>query len=199
MAKQLVLRLAAAALAAALLCGCGTASKSTSTASGRVPAGFALYHGDGFSVAVPAGFQSRPANVAGLPAGGSVKVLTAGGVSPDRANEQIIAGINPNLQFTIDQVATNLREADSTDPRLGDVRTNVRAVTVDGAQGARVVTESYVARYAPSQPAKGPIERTWLMVLPKPGTLIDVVVGVEPARGGKLDPNTVINSFRLGR
>lgn len=199
MAKWIVSRLVALAGSALIVGGCATASKPAPSRSGRVAAGYALYHGDGFSVAAPSGFKAQPAHLSGLPAGSSVKVLTAGGAPPEQANAEVFTLVNPNLQFDIDQVATNLRQADSNNPQLSDVHTSVRAVTVAGAQAARVVTESYVARYVSSQPAKGPNDRTWLMVLPKRGTLIDVVVANEPARGGNLDPTSVIDSFRLGR
>lgn len=191
--------LIAATLAAVIVAGCGTASNPAQSASGRVPGGFVLNRGDGFSVAVPSGFRPAAAGLSGLPAGATVKMLTPGGASPGHTGAQIFTAVNPNLQFDIDQVATNLREADSTDRQLSDVHTSVRAVTVPGAQEAREVTETYVAHYVSSEPAKGPIHRSWLMVLPKPGTLIDIVVSVEPALGGKLDPSTVFNSFRLDR
>lgn len=184
----------AAALAALLIGGCGSASKPP--ASARVPSGYVLYRGSGFSFAVPSGFKPQPDNVAGLPAG-SATMLTAAGLSPGKTNAQVLVMTNSKLRFTIDQVATNLRESDSTDPSLSHVQTRVGAVTVPGAQEARLVTESYVTRYDASQPASGTFKRTWLMVMPKPGTLIDVVVAVEPQRGGNLDVNKVIGSFRL--
>ena len=51
---------AAVAVVAALLGGCGKASAG----SGGVPAGFARYRGDGFSTAVPTGFEARPPDIA---------------------------------------------------------------------------------------------------------------------------------------
>lgn len=185
----------AAAIAALVIAGCGTASKSHG--STRVPAGFVLYRGAGFSFAVPSGFKSQADNISGLPTGSSATILTAAGLSPDKTSAQIIAMTNPHLRFTIDQVATNLRAADASDPSWSHVQTRVGAVTVAGAQEARLVTESYVTPYDASQPTSGMIHRTWLMVMPKPGTLIDVVVAVEPQHGGKLDANKVIDSFRL--
>jgi hypothetical protein len=35
------------------------------------------------------------------------------------------------------------------------------------------------------------------MVMPKPGTLIDLVVVLEPGHGATLNPDTVLSSFRL--
>jgi hypothetical protein len=55
------------------------------------------------------------------------------------------------------------------------------------------VTESYLTR----PPNVTAFKRTWLMVSPKPSVLMDLVVIVEPARGGTLNPASVLNSFRL--
>jgi hypothetical protein len=77
------------------------------------------------------------------------------------------------------------------------VKTSISTMTVSGAEDVRIVTESY----------NGPVgdgtrtlfHRTWLMVLPRPGLLLDLVVVDEPQRGGMLDPATVLDSFRLSR
>ncbi len=214
MAQGIAVRRAPAALLAALAAGCGSASTHSSTTgapptaqtrtavstaarttpAGEIPLGFERYRVDGFSFIAPRGLAPAPnGGVSGLPAGASVEFLTPGGKSLQKTNTQIMVGLNPKLRFDIDQVATNLRAADSTDPSLSDVHTNVSAVTVAGAAGARVVTESYLTR----PPNVTAFKRTWLMVSPKPSVLMDLVVIVEPARGGTLNPASVLNSFRL--
>jgi hypothetical protein len=195
--RRLVLsRLAAAAAGAALVGGCGTAAAPTVSRSARVPAGFTLYRGNGFSLAVPTDFKVAPFNIPGLPAGAATTVLTAGGSSATKANTTILLATNPNLQYTVDQVASNLRKADASNSLLTDVNTSVSPVSVAGAQQARIVTETFVNK---AQAGAGLVHRTWLMVSPRRGTLIDIVVGVEPQAGGTLSPNKVFNSFRLDR
>jgi N-acetylmuramoyl-L-alanine amidase len=191
-------------LLAILAGGCGTASTQTSSSAvhtatptppAAIPAGFARYQAQGFSFLAPGGLKpARTGGLSGLPRGASVQILTAGGRPLERTNTQIIEGVNPSVRFDIDRVATNLRAADSNNPSLKNVHTSVRAVTVAGAQAARIVSESYVTR----RPTATAFRRTWLMVSPKPGTLIDLVVVVEPGHGGTLDPSTVLRSFRLG-
>ena len=211
MAKGL-LTFTAAALAALALTACGGSSKSSSSSSSSssaattpaqagptaAPSGFSVFHGDGFTVAVPSNYQARAANLPGLPAGSWDRQLTAGGTADQATNAEILAMVNPHLQLSIDQVASQLRHAESTDSSLSDFHNTVRSATIPGAQQARIVTESYVSRYSNTSKAKTEIERTWLMVLPKRGTLIDVVVINEPQRGGDLDVDKIIDSFHLG-
>ncbi|MGH2881707.1 MAG: hypothetical protein ACRDPA_03220, partial [Solirubrobacteraceae bacterium] len=71
--------------------------------------------------------------------------------------------------------------------------------TVPGARAARIVSESYVAPDSPSNPTPTTFERKWLMVLVKPGLLIDVVVANAPKLGGHIDADAVIDSFRLSQ
>jgi hypothetical protein len=103
-----------------------------------------------------------------------------------------VAIVNTNLQYTVGQVAANLQRAESTDPSVSQLQMAQRAVAVPGARAARVISESYIA---PNP--RTAYERTWLMVSPKPGLLIDLIIVREPYRGANLDPNAVINSFRL--
>ena len=84
--------------------------------------------------------------------------------------------------------------SDSNNPSVTHVHTAVSAVTVDGAEEARIVSESYSTR-APNAEA---FKRTWLMVVPRAGVLLDLVVVNEPGRGVNLNPATVLGSFRLG-
>ena len=102
-------------------------------------------------------------------------------------------GFNSKLQFDIDQVTTNLMASDSANPSVRNVHTAVSAVTVDGAEEARIVSESYSTR-APNAEA---FKRWWLMVVPRAGVLLDLVVVDEPGRGVNLNPATVLGSFRL--
>jgi hypothetical protein len=190
----------AAALAAACLAGCGGGgskhtqnSASAAASSTPLPSGFARYRAYGFTFAAPSDFKVAPGSVPGLPPGASAQTLTPNGQSPGVANTIIFEGYNPNLQQTIDQVAANLRQADATNPAQTGLQTSVSSVNVPGAQAARMVTESYI-----SDNPHTLYKRTWLMVLPKPGLLMDLVVVTEPERGATLDPSTVLNSFRLG-
>lgn len=64
-----------------------------------------------------------------------------------------------------------------------------------GAQDVRIVTESYVGNGGGR--TRTLFRRTWLMVMPNPGLLMDLVVVNEPQRRGTLDPATVLDSFRL--
>jgi hypothetical protein len=161
---------------------------------GTAPPGFVRYNADGFSFLAPSGLKPAPnGGVSGLPGGVSVKFLTHGGDALQLTNTQIIEGFNPKLHFDIDQVATNLRASDSNDPALTHVQTNVSAITVANAAGARIVSESYDT----SGPNPVAFKRVWLMVTPRPGVLMDLVVVVEPGRGGTLNPATVLGSLRL--
>ncbi|MFZ0041969.1 MAG: hypothetical protein WAK93_11730 [Solirubrobacteraceae bacterium] len=201
MAKRF-LSFLAIGVAAAAIGGCGGSSKSSSSASSSaatssVPSGFSLYRGDGFSVGVPSNYQAHQANLPGLPAGAWDRALTANGQADQSTNAEILAMVNPNLQQSIDQVTSQLRQSESADSSLSNFHTSVRSTTVPGAQQARIVTESYISRYSNATQAKTEIDRTWLMVSPKPGTLIDVVVVNEPKRGGDLNPSEIINSFHL--
>jgi hypothetical protein len=189
-----------ALLSLALAAGCGSgSSRSTHAASatgptGAVPAGYSVYHGYGFSFALPPGFKRVPGTTPGLPAGAWSTSFSPGGQGPGVTNTEIVAIVNTNLQYTVGQVAANLRQAESTDPKVSNLQMVQRATTVPGARAARVVNESYVAPNPHTA-----YERTWLMVSPKPGMLIDLIVVLEPYRGAKLNPNDVINSFHLGK
>jgi hypothetical protein len=177
------------ALIAALVAGCGS---SLGGPSGKVPAGFSVYHGYGFSFGLPPGFKRVPGSTPGLPAGAWSTSFSPGGQGPAVASSQIVAIVNTKLQYSVGQVAANLRRAESTDPAVSHLHVTDRAVSVHGARAARIVSESYIA----PNPLTA-YERTWLMVSPKRGLLIDLIVVREPDRGAKLDPDAVINSFRL--
>jgi len=161
---------------------------------GTPPAGFVRYHSHGFSFLAPAGYKAAPNGaVGGLPKAVSVVFLTPGGAPLQKASTAIIEGFNPELKFDIDEVATQLQASDSSDPSVTGVHTAVSGVTVDRAQEARIVSE----RYSTKPPGATAFKRTWLMVLPKPGLLMDLVVVNEPGRGGNLNPASVLGSFRL--
>jgi hypothetical protein len=214
MAPLTVARRALGMLVLAMLSvGCGTASTHTSSptastpapattqtpagsAAAAVPAGWARYVADGFSFVAPGGFKLAPdGRVGGLPSGVSLQFLTPGGRRLASTNTQIMVGINPHLGGDLDAVATGLEAADANSRSLTHVKTNISTMTVPGAQDVRIVSESYVG------PGGGKtrtlFRRTWLMVLPKPGTLLELVVVDEPQRGGRLDPAGVLDSFRL--
>ena len=219
MAHRLVATLIVTSLLAALAAGCGTASTSTSTTTSQtaaataaaaptpaattssaatVPPGFARYQAKGFSFLAPAGLKPAPdGGIAGLPPGASAATLTPGGKRFTRSHTQIIEATNPRLRtdVNLDQVATSLQSADASDPSLKNVKTNVSTMTVDGAEQVRVVTESYNGPNGPH--ARTNFHRTWLMVMPRPGLLLDLVVVNEPQHGGNLNPDTVLNSFRI--
>jgi hypothetical protein len=212
MARRTVIGPALALLLAVAVAGCGTASssKSSSASSTRaatnasaassapqtVPPGYARYQVNGFSFVAPSGFKVAPnGGVSGLPRGVSVQFLTPGGKRLEKTSTQIIVGVNPHLRAGLDAVATSLEAADANSPSLTHVHTNVSTMTVPGASDVRIVSESYVG------PGGGrtrtQFRRTWLMVSPRPGILLDLVVVDEPQRGGNLDPATVLGSFRL--
>ncbi len=222
MAHRLVVTLGVTSLLAGLAAGCGSAATSTSSsappapassasvapatspapatsAAPTIPAGFARYQAEGFTFVAPAGMKPAPdGGIAGLPAGASAATLTPGGKRSAHSNMQIIVATNPRLRagVDLDQVATSLESADANDPSLRHVQTNVSTRTVNGTQQVRVVTESYIGPNGAH--ARTLFHRTWLMVMPKAGLLMDLVVVNEPQRGGHLDPASVFDSFRLG-
>lgn len=226
MAASKAVRIALVAVLAALAGGCGAsatdstnsasqtsttrtpsttsatspASAPSTTSGGAVPPGFVRYRGEDFTFLAPRGFKPAPnADVTGLPRGASAEILTPRGGRVERTGTQIIEGFNPRLRrnVSLDQVATSLEAADHSDRSVKNVQTNISTMTVSGAEDVRIVTESY----------NGPVgdgtrtlfHRTWLMVLPRPGLLLDLVVVDEPQRGGRLDPAAVLDSFRLNR
>lgn len=217
MAHRLLVTLIVTLLLAALAAGCGTASTTTSqpaatsaaaaptttvasttSSASAVPPGFVRYRAKGFSFLAPAGLKPAPdGGIAGLPPGASAATLTPGGKRFTRSHTQIIEATNPRLRtdVNLDQVATSLQSADASDPSLKNVKTNVSTMTVDHAEQVRVVTETYNGPNGPH--ARTVFHRTWLMVMPKPGLLLDLVVVNEPQHGGNLNPDTVLNSFRI--
>ena len=229
MAGSMAVRIALATLVAALAGGCGgstgstthttggagattttsttaTASptsttSATSTASAEaIPPGFARYRDADFTFLAPSGFKPAPNGaISGLPRGASAQILTPGGGRVEHTGAQIIEGFNPRLRtdVSLDEVALSLETADRSDRAFTDVHTNISAMTVSGAENVRIVTESYNGPVGDGTRAL--FHRTWLMVLPRPGLLLDLVVVDEPRRGGTLDPATVLGSFRLNR
>jgi hypothetical protein len=168
----------------------------TSIPGGAAPAGWVRYHEHGFSVLAPSGFKPAPdSGISGLPKTASVRFLTLAGQPLQKTSDQLMLGFNSKLQFDIDQVTTNLMASDSANQSVRNVHTAVSAVTVDGAEEARIVSESYSTR-APNAEA---FKRWWLMVVPRAGILLDLVVVDEPGRGVNLNPATVLGSFRLDR
>ena len=166
----------------------------TSIPGGAAPAGWVRYHEHGFSFLAPSGFKPAPdSGVSGLPKTASVRFLTLAGQPLQKTSDQLMLGFNSKLQFDIDQVTTNLMASDSANRSVRNVHTAVSAVTVDGAEEARIVSESYSTR-APNADA---FKRWWLMVVPRAGVLLDLVVVDEPGRGVNLNPATVLGSFRL--
>jgi hypothetical protein len=188
----------AGALAAAgvLAAACG-GSSSRFSGSFHAPTGYTAYHGSGYVVAIPAGFAGKAGSVPDQPQGSTVTEVTQGGSAAAKAKSEILLLENPHLKFTLDQVVDNLEQADRTNTSVSDVKVTASKVRVPGARGARVVTESYVAPDSPSNPAPTHFDRKWLMVLVRPGVLLDVVVANAPALGGHIDADAVIDSFRL--
>lgn len=190
----------ALALSGSLAAGCGAASSAgsrnaaTTGPSGKVPSGYSVYHGYGFSFALPPGFKLIPGSTPGLPAGSWSTSFSPGGKGPGVTNTEIVAIVNTNLQYTVAQVAANLRQAEASDQSVSNLQMAQRTITVPGARAARVISESYIA---PNP--RTAYERTWLMVSPRPGLLIDVIVVLEPYRGATLNPNAVLDSFHLSR
>lgn len=166
----------------------------TSIPGGTPPPGFARYHAKGFSFLAPSGYKPAPSSgVRRVPSDISLVFLTPGGEPIDKTDSQLIVATNPKLKVGIDEVATELQAADSGNPSLTGYHTAVSAVTVDRAEQGRIVSEDYSTK-APNAIA---FKRTWLMVLPKPGELMDLVVVNEPGHGGDLNPASVLGSFRL--
>ena len=166
----------------------------TSIPGGTAPAGWVRYHEHGFSFLAPSGFKPAPdSGISGLPKTASVRFLTLAGQPLQKTSDQLMLGFNSKLQFDIDQVTTNLMASDSANQSVRNVHTAVSAVTVDGAEEARIVSESYSTR-APNAEA---FKRWWLMVVPRAGVLLDLVVVDEPGRGVNLNPAAVLGSFRL--
>jgi hypothetical protein len=186
------------AAAVLLIAGCGGSSNPFG-GSFHAPAGYSTYHGTGYTVAIPGGFIAKPGTVADQPAGSTVVDATQGGSSAARAQAEILLLENPRLKFTIDQVVSNLEEADRTNTEVSNVQVSAVQATVPGARAARIVTETYVAPDSPSNPTPTTFHRKWLMVLVKPGLLIDVVVANAPKLGGHIDADAVIHSFRLSQ
>jgi hypothetical protein len=189
--------LAAALVALALLAGGCGGSSSPFSGSFHAPAGYVAYHGGGYVVAMPKGFVAKPGSVPDQPPGSSVTELTPGGASVVNTNREILLLENPHLQFTLDQVVSNLRQADRTNPEVSHPDLSATTATVPGARAARIVTENYVAPISPSNPTPTAFHRKWLMVLIKPRVLLDVVVVDAPKTGAVIDADAVIHSFRL--
>lgn len=187
----------ALAAATVLAAGCGGGSSSPFSGSFHAPAGYTAYHGSGYVVAIPAHFAAKAGSVPDQPRGSTVTEVTKGGSSAAKAQSEILLLENPHLKFTLDQVVSNLEQADRTNTTVSDLRVAATKASVPGARGARIVTESYVAPDSPSDPAPTHFDRKWLMVLVRPGILLDVIVANAPELGGHIDADAVIDSFRL--
>jgi hypothetical protein len=179
-----------------LAAGCG-GSSSPFAGSFHAPAGYSTYHGSGYLVALPAQFVAKRGTVSDQPAGSTVIEATRGGTSEAKEQSEILLLENPHLKFTLDQVVNNLTEADRSNTSVTNAQISAAKTTVPGARAARIVTENYVAPDSPSDPQRTAFHRKWLMVLVKPGQLIDVVVANAPKFGGDVDADAVIDSFRL--
>jgi hypothetical protein len=187
----------ALAAASVLTAGCGGGSSSPFAGSFHAPAGYTAYHGGGYVVAIPAHFRAKAGTVPDQPPGSTVTEVTQGGTTASKAKSEILLLENPHLKFTLDQVVSNLEQADRTNTSVSDVKVTATKVSVPGARGARIVSESYVAPDSPTNPSPTHFNRKWLMVLVRPGVLLDVVVANAPALGGHIDADAVIDSFRL--
>lgn len=185
------------AAAAVMAAGCGGGSSSPFAGAFHAPTGYTAYHGHGYVVAIPAGFAAKPSTVDDQPPGSTVMQVTKGGKPAAAAQSEILLLDNPHLNFSLDQVVSNLAEADRTNTSVSKVQFSSIKTTVPGARAARIVTESYVAPDSPSNPAPTAFHRKWLMVLIRPGHLLDVVVANAPKLGGAVDEDAVIDSFRL--
>jgi hypothetical protein len=181
-----------------LIGGCG-GSSSPLSGSFHAPAGYVPYHGSGYVVAIPTDFVAKPGTVPEQPPGSTVTEATHGGSAAARAQAEILLLENPHLTFTIDQVVSNLERADRTNTQVSNVQIGVTKATVPGSRAARIVSERYVAPDSPSNRTPTQFDRKWLMVLIRPGLLLDVVVANAPNLGGRIDANAVIDSFRLER
>lgn len=189
--------LAALLAATALLTGGCGGSSSPHSGSFHAPAGYVAYHGSGYLVAIPADFVAKPGTVPEQPAGSTVTEATQGGSPAARARAEILLLENPHLTFSIDQVVSNLEQADRTNTHVSNAQISVTKTTVSGSRAARIVSERYVAPDSPSNRTPTQFDRKWLMVLIRPGLLLDVVVANAPNLGGHIDANAVIDSFRL--
>jgi hypothetical protein len=187
----------AVAAAGVLAAGCGGGSSSPFAGSFHAPAGYTPYHGNGYVVAIPARFVAKAGSVPDQPTGSTVTEVTQGGTAAAKAQSEILLLDNPHLKFTLDQVVSNLEQADRTNTSVSNVTVSATHATVPGARSARIVTESYVAPDSPTDRAPTHFNRKWLMVLVRPGVLLDVVVANAPSLGGHIDADAVIDSFRL--
>lgn len=184
------------AAAGILTAGCG-GSSSPFSGSFHAPAGYVAYHGSGYVVAIPSGFVAKPGTVSDQPPGSTVTEASQGGSATTRGKAEILLLKNPHLTFSLDQVVSNLERADRTSTEVSNVQISVSKATVPGAQAARIVSESYVAPDSPSNRTPTQFNRKWLMVLIRPGLLLDVVVANAPKLGGHVNADAVIDSFRL--
>ena len=192
--------LAGALVAVALLAaGCGGGSSSPFAGSFHAPHGYVAYHGKGYVVAIPASFLAKPGTVDDQPSGSTVIEATRGGDPAARAQSEILLLENPHLLFSLDQVVSNLAEEDRSSTSVTHAQVSTAKTTVPGARAARIVTESYMAPDSPSNPTPTTFHRKWLVVLVKPGLLLDVVVANAPKLGGDIDADAVIDSFRLSQ
>ena len=185
------------AAAGVLAGGCGGGSGSPFAGSFHAPTGYTAYRGSDYVVAIPAHFVAKAGSVPGQPPGSSITEVTPGGAPASRTQAEILLLKNPHLKFTLDQVVSNLEHADRSNTSVSNAQVSRAQVSVPGARAARLVTESYVAPDSPSNPARTRFERKWLMVLLRPGVLLDVVVANAPRLGGHIDADAVIDSFRL--
>jgi hypothetical protein len=176
--------------------GCG-ASGSPFAGTAHPPAGYVSYHGSDYVLAVPPRYQAKPASVPDQPPGSTVTSLTQSGAPPAKTNAEILILQNPHLSLSLDQVVSNLEREDQTNPSISHAQVGARTAAVPGSKAARIVTERYVAPDSPTNPAPVTFDRTWLMVLVRPGVLLDVIVADAPKLGGRLDADAVIDSFRL--
>ena len=190
-------RLAVALAATGILAGGSGGSSSPFSGSFHAPAGFVAYHGNGYMLAIPAQFSAKAGTVSDQPPGSTVVEVTRGGTPAAKAQSEILLLENPHLNFSLDQVVDNLSRADRTNTSVSNPQISAAKTTVPGARDARIVTESYVAPDSPSDPTPTRFDRKWLMVLVKPGLLLDVMVANAPKLGGHIDADAVIDSFRL--
>ena len=195
--RRIHARLAVALAAAGILAGGCGGSSSPFSGSFHAPAGYVAYHGNGYVVAIPAQFSAKPGTVSNQPPGSTVVEVTRGGTPAAKAQSEILLLENPHLNFSLDQVVDNLSRADRTNTSVSNPQISAAKTTVPGARDARIVTESYVAPDSPSDPTPTRFDRKWLMVLVKPGLLLDVMVANAPKLGGHIDADAVIDSFRL--
>ncbi len=191
--------LAGALVAAGIVAaGCGGGGSASPFAGAfDAPAGYITYHGSGYVVAIPAHFVAKPGTVDNQPRGSTVIEVTKGGSPAAAEQSEILLLENPHLTFSLDQVIGNLAEEDRSNASVSNTRISAAKTTVPGASAARIVTESYVAPDSPSNPTATTFHRKWLMVLIKPGLLVDVVVANAPKLGGDIDADAVIDSFRV--